>query len=100
MGVCHRTGEIGRLYVAPQAQGRGIGAKLLAFARKKLAEHPRPFLTVLDCNRRAIALYLRMGFRPAGVHAVYDPAQDPAASAFCRELKFVYTPSENEGGVR
>ena len=100
VGVCHRTGEIGRLYVAPQAQGRGIGAKLLAFARKKLAEHPRPFLTVLDCNRRAIALYLRMGFRPAGVHAVYDPAQDPAASAFCRELKFVYTPSENEESAR
>ena len=100
VGVCHRTGEIGRLYVAPQAQGRGIGAKLLAFARKKLAEHPRPFLTVLDCNRRAIALYLRMGFRPSGVHAVYDPAQDPAASAFCRELKFVYTPSENEGDAR
>ena len=48
-------------------------AQMLDFARKKLAEHPQPFLSVLDTNQRAIALYLRMGFRPAGVIAVYDP---------------------------
>ena len=91
VGVCHKTGEIGRLYVSPAAQGQGIGAKMLEFARKKLAEHPQPWLTVLDTNRRAIALYLRMGFRPAGVVAVYDPAQTDTASRLCREIKYVYT---------
>ena len=69
---------------------QGRKSKLLAFARKKLAEHPRPFLKVLDCNRRAIALYLRMGYRPAGVGCVYDPAVDPNATVFCREIKFIY----------
>ncbi len=63
VGVCHKTGEIGRLYVAPAAQGKGIGAKLLEFARKKLPEHAHPFVTVLATNRAAIALYLRMGYR-------------------------------------
>ena len=90
VGVCHKTGEIGRLYVDPAAQGQGIGAKLLAFARKKLAEHPQPHLYVLDTNRRAIALYLRMGYRPAGVRCVYDPAVDPNATVLCREIKFIY----------
>ena len=90
VGVCHKTGEIGRLYVDPAAQGQGIGAKLLAFARKKLAEHPQPHLYALDTNRRAIALYLRMGYRPAGVGCVYDPAVDPNATVFCREIKFIY----------
>ena len=66
VGVCHKTGEIGRLYVAPAAQGRGIGAKLLAFAQKKLPEHARTFVTVLETNRPAIALYLRMGYREEG----------------------------------
>ena len=90
VGVCHKTGEIGRLYVDPAAQGQGIGAKLLAFARKKLAEHPQPHLYALDTNRRAIALYLRMGYRPAGVGCVYDPAVDPNATVLCREIKFIY----------
>ena len=96
VGVCHKTGEIGRLYVTPEAQGRGIGAKMLDFARKKLAEHPQPFLSVLDTNQRAIALYLRMGFRPAGVIAVYDPAETDSASRYCREVKFVYTPTKSD----
>ena len=75
VGVCHKTGEIGRLYVAPAAQGRGIGAKLVAFAQKKLPEHTRTFVTVLETNRPAIALYLRMGYREeAGTPAVSPEA--------------------------
>lgn len=90
VGVCHKTGEVGRLYVVPAAQNKGIGAKLLEFARKKLAEHAHPTLTVLDTNTRALALYRRMGWRPAGVAAVYDPATDPTAAVYCQELKLRY----------
>lgn len=96
VGVCHKTGEIGRLYVRQDARGRGIGALMLEFARKKLPEHPAPHLFVLDCNLPAQALYLRMGYRREGVHKVYDPAENPATVQFCRELKMVYAPTKNE----
>ena len=71
MGVLHKTGEVGRLYVAPAAQGQGIGAKLLVFARKKLPEQEHPHLLVLNVNKPARALYTRMGWRPAGVHRYF-----------------------------
>lgn len=90
VGVCHKTGEIAHLFVAEPARGKGIGAKMLDFARKKLAEHPHPTLTVLDANTRALALYRRMGWRPAGVAAVYDPASDPTAAVYCQELRLRY----------
>ena len=90
VGVCHKTGEIAHLFVAEPARGKGIGAKMLDFARKKLAEHPHPTLTVLDANTRALALYRRMGWRPAGVAAVYDPASDPTAAVYTQELRLRY----------
>lgn len=95
VGVCHKTGEIGRLYVRPEAQGQGIGALLLEFARKKLSEHAAPHLFVLDTNLPAQALYLRMGYRFDSVGKVYDPAENPAAVQLCQELKFIYAPSKN-----
>ena len=48
-------------------------------------------------NLPAQALYLRMGYRYDSVAKVYDPAENPDAVQFCRELKFVYAPSKNEG---
>ncbi|WP_294496208.1 tRNA (guanosine(37)-N1)-methyltransferase TrmD [uncultured Gemmiger sp.] len=91
VGVCHKTGEIGRLYVSPAAQGRGIGAKLLAFAQKKLPEHTRTFVTVLETNRPAIALYLRMGYREeAGTPAVSPEAHQTFTNRV-REQKLVRT---------
>ena len=42
VGVCHKTGELGHLFVTESARGKGYGAKMLDFARKKLAEHPHP----------------------------------------------------------
>ena len=71
VGVLHKTGEVGRLYVAPAAQGQGIGAKLLDFARKKLPEQEHPHLLVLNVNKPARALYIRMGWRPAGVQRYF-----------------------------
>ena len=97
VGVCHKTGEIGRLYVHPSAQGRGVGARLLEFARKKLPEHQHPWLAVLDCNRPALGLYLRSGYRFDGVLRTFVPGTDPGAAQLCRELKFVYAVSKNEG---
>ena len=96
VGVCHKTGEIGRLYVAPAVQGRGIGAKLLAFAQKKLPEHARTFVTVLETNRPAIALYLRMGYREEGGAPAVSPDVHQTFTNRVRELKFVRIPPESD----
>ena len=92
VGVCHKTGEIGRLFVTEAARGRGYGAKMLDFARKKLPEHPHPTLGVLNTNTRAIALYKRMGWRLTGsVLHRYDPADAKAfAALYCEELEMRY----------
>ncbi|MFR3225988.1 MAG: GNAT family N-acetyltransferase, partial [Blautia massiliensis (ex Durand et al. 2017)] len=90
VGVCHKTGGISHLFVTPAAQGRGIGTKMLDFARKKLPEHPHPTLTTLNTNTRALALYRRMGWRVAGVQTVYDPAQDPTSAVYTEEWKLRY----------
>ena len=90
VGVCHKTGQISHLFVAAEARGKGIGTKMLDFARKKLPEHPHPTLTVLDTNTRALALYRRMGWRPAGVETIYDPKTDPTSAVYCQELKLRY----------
>ena len=92
VGVCHKTGEIGRLFVTEAARGRGYGAKMLDFARKKLPEHPHPTLGVLNTNTRAIALYKRMGWRLTGsVLHRYDPADANAfAALYCEELEMRY----------
>ncbi len=82
--VCinHKTGRVEHLCVAQNARGKGIGQKLLDFARKKLAAHAHPTLTVLDNNTRAIALYRRMGWRlTGGVEFVFDPAQQDYVTA-------------------
>ena len=95
VGVCHRTGRIGCLFVTEASRGRGIGAKMLDFSRKKLPEHTNPTLTVLNTNTRAIALYKRMGWVPAGTEAVYDPAKDAFCAVYCEELRMCYRPPVN-----
>lgn len=91
VGVCHKTGEIGRLFVTEAARGRGYGAKMLDFARKKLPEHPHPTLGVLNTNTRAIALYKRMGWRLTGsVLNVYDPENDAFTEKYCEEWQMRY----------
>lgn len=90
VAVSHKTGQVEHLFITADARGKGLGQKLLDFARKKLPEHPNPTLTVLDTNIRALALYRRMGWRPEGVEAVYDPQKQPGAAVFCRELILRY----------
>ena len=92
VGVCHKTGEIGHLFVTEVARGRGYGAKMLDFARKKLPEHDHPTMGVINTNTRAIALYKRMGWRLTGtVLHRYDPAEEGTfAAVYCEELEMQY----------
>ena len=92
VGVCHKQGHIGGLFVTEAARGKGIGAKMLDFARKKLPEHENPTLTVLNTNTRAISLYKRMGWVPAGVAAVYEPSRQNFCAVYCEELRMRYVP--------
>lgn len=59
-------GEIMQLYVSPQYQHEGIGTTLLSYALYRLNHFKRVFLTVLEQNNRAIALYEKMGFKFTG----------------------------------
>ena len=92
VGVCHKTGEIGHLFVTEAARGKGYGAKMLDFARKKLPEHDHPTMGVINTNTRAIALYKRMGWRLTGtVLHRYDPAGEGTfAAVYCEELEMQY----------
>jgi GNAT superfamily N-acetyltransferase len=55
-----RLSEVARLFVTPDAQDHGVGARLLDVAtRAALRRQLRPVLKVLDADRRAIALYER-----------------------------------------
>lgn len=56
--------DVAKLFVAPSARGRGIGAALLAQACDEARLRGlTPVLEVLDHDRAAIALYERAGWR-------------------------------------
>jgi GNAT superfamily N-acetyltransferase len=59
-------GHIGILVVAEGAEGRGVGAALIAAAEAwaRARGHATLTLNVFEGNRRARALYERSGFRP------------------------------------
>ena len=90
VAVNHRTGQLDHLFVTAAARGKGLGQKLLDFARKKLPEHEHPVLRVLDRNSRAIALCRRMGWKVKGVAQVFDPAKDSFAAQSSRLLEMQY----------
>ena len=90
VSVNHKTSEIEHLFVTASARGKGIGIKMLDLARKKLAEHEHPTLTVLDSNTRALALYRRMGWRVDGVEIVFDPAKFEDVAVESRLLRMRY----------
>jgi GNAT superfamily N-acetyltransferase len=87
----HPSLAITRLFVAPVARGRGVGAALLVTAVDFVrASASRPVLTVADTGGAAIRLYERTGWRrigerradwaePDGRHpTVYDYVLDPS----------------------
>ena len=90
VAVSHKTGQVEHLFITADARGKGLGQKLMDFARKKLPEHAHPVLTVLDKNTRAIALYRRMGWKVCGVAEVFDPAKDGSVTARAELLEMRY----------
>lgn len=90
VAVSHKTGRVEHLFITADARGKGLGQKLMDFARKKLPEHAHPVLTVLDKNTRAIALYRRMGWKVCGVAEVFDPAKDGSVTARAELLEMRY----------
>ena len=100
VGVCHKTGEIGHLFVTQSARGSGIGTKLLDFARKKLAEHARPWLSRMTAPIPVEELEVRAGkvyhspSLPDGVRNMYQPGVDVAFCKPCKELVMRYQPQD------
>ena len=56
--------RLSKLYLAPGAQGKGIGATVLGIVRAEAEAAGLPLrLSVLTPNQRALAFYLRQGLR-------------------------------------
>lgn len=71
ISVDRRPEEIylGRIEILPEYQGRGIGTRLIGDLLDEAERRGVPVvLDVLVVNRRAYALYERLGFREAGRH--------------------------------
>ena len=69
-GIIRVSGmEIEKLYVEPQFQSQGIGAKLLKFAVDELNADE---LWALEYNERGIAFYKRNGFELTGEKMIED----------------------------
>ena len=91
VGVCHKTGEIGRLYVDPAAQGQG-NRRQAAGVRAQKAGRTSAGRT---CTRwiptgaplRCICAWATA--RP-GSGACTTRPWTPNATVLCREIKFVY----------
>ncbi|MEM7444423.1 MAG: GNAT family N-acetyltransferase [Pseudomonadota bacterium] len=64
--------QVDALYVRPDLQAKGIGGELLgaALAHRRAQGAIHICLDVWEENRRAISLYERFGFKPAGTHPV------------------------------
>lgn len=74
-------GVVAKLFAAPRARGRGVGAALLETIRAEVRIRGlRPVLEVLDHDQAAIALYERTGWRRvASVPALWAPADSGQA---------------------
>ena len=80
VSVHHKTGQVEHLFVTESARGRGIGQKMLDFARKKLPEHEHPVLTVLNTNTRHW-LFTAAWLAGSGRKGEIRPGQRPAGGA-------------------
>lgn len=110
-GYCvlsHAAGEthLLNLCVAPEAQGRGLGATLLGHALQRSARHGSGeiFLEVRPSNHAAIALYRRHGFRAVGERPDYYAAGEGRENAviMVRALRAnpAVRPGAPAGGMR
>lgn len=69
-GICH----VGRLYVLPEWQGRGLGRRLVAELEEKLQDCAAYSIFTGERSERNLALYQRQGYAPTGRRA---PAKAP-----------------------
>lgn len=84
VGLDYATGEIGLLYVLPDKWHKGYGLELLDFAVDKMSKSKKPFLIVLNKNKRALQIYEKYGFEYSGKkHAL-------SAERGIYELKYNY----------
>jgi ribosomal protein S18 acetylase RimI-like enzyme len=63
---CAGSAYIASVAVAESARGKGVGARLLAFAERQAAGRRFIFLCVSSFNRRAQELYYRLGYTRVG----------------------------------
>lgn len=61
------VGYVQTICVAPEARGRGVGTRLLAFAEERIfRESPNVFMCVSSFNAGARRLYERLGYERVG----------------------------------
>jgi ribosomal protein S18 acetylase RimI-like enzyme len=66
-GTFHHSGYVRWIGVAPDAQGQGIGQRLMAYAERRIFRRgPNVFLMVSDFNVAAQAFYRKLGYRQIG----------------------------------
>ncbi len=66
-GTFHHSGYIRWIGVAPHVRGQGVGARLMAYAERKIFAHgPNVFLMVSAFNMGAQAFYKRLGYTEIG----------------------------------
>jgi len=71
----HEYGELKRMYVPPEARGRGLGAALLEFLEQQAIANRRSVLRLETGNRQpeALRLYARAGYRERDPFGDYRP---------------------------
>ena len=84
-GALPGTGEVGAIYLAPEAWGTGVGRELFAKAVEELraAGFTRAMLWVLDTNERAQRFYRAAGWAPDGAAKTEE-----RPGATLREVRF------------
>lgn len=66
---CEGMGEVMAIYILKEAQGLGIGRKLMDAAIEKLSAYDTILIWVLKGNEHAIGFYEHYGFRVDGIEA-------------------------------
>jgi ribosomal protein S18 acetylase RimI-like enzyme len=66
-GTFHHSGYVRWIGVAPEAQGRGVGRRLMQYAEDRIFKAgPNVFLMVSDFNKQAQRFYEALGYRLVG----------------------------------
>jgi RimJ/RimL family protein N-acetyltransferase len=97
----NRSARIGRVLIAPQARGRGLGVEMmraaLAHAFDVLRVH-RAELGVFDVNPRALACYERAGFRREGMRRESFAVPEELGGGYWSEITMSVLASEWAAG--